>query len=373
MPEVPPTFYKSLAGADPLVSQYQIFKGSKHSPFLAPRGVLLDKNLLAVSDTGQNRVFIWKKVPKEEFAEPDIVLGQTNSDSTGRNSGLSVTACTLHYPSGIWSDGEKLIVADAWNHRVLIWHRFPEINGQPADVVLGQPGFETNEPNVHGIGSLPSSQSLNWPYGVFVKDNQLFIADTGNRRILYFKSIPENNYAKADGVIGKKDFETRDYENNEPIWPYSLHINDQGNLSVADTQFYRNLIWKKWEDAFEKEADLIIGQNGFNDAGQNQFHLFPKENTMNWTYTSHFYKNGIFIADTGNSRLLWFSKLPDRNNSPADNLIGHDNFNTGSENQNTKYGTESQLYWPFSISSYKNKLAIADTGNHRVVLTELTI
>jgi hypothetical protein len=35
-----------------------IFYGDAESPLLAPRGVCLHGNLLVVSDTGQNRVFV---------------------------------------------------------------------------------------------------------------------------------------------------------------------------------------------------------------------------------------------------------------------------------------------------------------------------
>ena len=149
------------------VTDSYVFKGSEEMPFLAPRGVFTMENKLFVSDTGRNRIFIWNEIPKTEYQEPDIVLGQVDATETGRNAGGIATASTLHYPSGIWSNGTIVIVADAWNHRVLIWHSLPTQNGQPADVVLGQPDFESNQPNVSGIGNDPSAQTLNWPYGVF--------------------------------------------------------------------------------------------------------------------------------------------------------------------------------------------------------------
>ena len=150
-----------------LVSKIQIFKGAEDSPLLAPRGVFLINNQLLVADTAQNRLFIWNKLPSSEFQNPDIVLGQEAKAKTGRNASGTVSASSLFYPSGIWSDGEKLIVADAWNHRVLIWLEMPTEDGQAADVVVGQPDFESNQPNIEGISHSPSAYSLNWPYGVF--------------------------------------------------------------------------------------------------------------------------------------------------------------------------------------------------------------
>ena len=353
------------------VANAYIFRGSQHKPFLAPRGVFVHNNKLLVSDTGQNRVFLWNTIPTSQFQEPDVILGQEAIEDSGRNANTAVSSKTLHYPSGIWSDGKKLIVADAWNHRVLLWHTMPVKNAQPADVVLGQPGFETNKPNVKGQAENPKANTLNWPYGVFSDGKSLWIADTGNRRVLFFNEIPTQNFTKADKVIGKPDFNTRDYENHHPIWPYSVKINEQGALAIADTQFYRVLVWNDKNTAFDQQADSIIGQENFDACGQNQFRLAPEANTLNWTYDACFYKDGILVNDTGNSRILIFNRIPIANNASADGLIGRPDFQTSSEYKDNLTGTKSALYWPFSITTQNDKLFIADTGNHRVVICDL--
>lgn len=353
------------------VTNSYVFKGSQRKPFLAPRGVFVATNRLFVSDTGQNRVFIWNSIPTSEFQEPDVILGQEGIEDSGRNSSSEVSSKTLQYPSGIWSDGEKLIVADAWNHRVLIWNTLPTKNAQPADVVVGQPNFETNLPNVKGQAAHPKANTLHWPYGVFSDGTSLWIADTGNRRVLFFENIPSESFTEANKVIGKQDFTTRDYENNDAIWPYSITINKKGCLAIADTQFYRVLLWKDKEDAFNKPADIIIGQENFDNAGQNQYRLAPEANTLNWVYDTCFYKDGILVNDTGNSRLLMFRELPKKNNTKADTLIGRPTFTTSSEFKENMHGTKSAIYWPFSITTEKDKLFIADTGNHRLVICDL--
>ena len=184
-----------------LVSNPYIFKGSAHKPFLAPRGVHLVNTTLLVSDTGQNRVFIWHSLPTGLHQEPDVILGQENVEASGRNAGGAVSAESLHYPSGIWSDGQRLIVADAWNHRVLIWNRLPSQNAQAADVVLGQPDFESNEVNVEGISKDPTAKSMHWPYGVFSDGKRLWVADTGNRRILFYENIPETRKLSVENAV----------------------------------------------------------------------------------------------------------------------------------------------------------------------------
>jgi hypothetical protein len=34
-------------------------------------------------------------------------------------------------------------------------------------------------------------------------------------------------------------------------------------------------------------------------------------------------------------------------------------------------GTEKAIYWPFSIGVMGQKLVVADTGNHRIVVADL--
>jgi hypothetical protein len=49
-------------------------------------------------------------------------------------------------------------------------------------------------------------------YGVM--EQHLWIADTGNRRVLFYENIPVENYIAADKVIGKNNFEEKDYDSD---------------------------------------------------------------------------------------------------------------------------------------------------------------
>jgi hypothetical protein len=348
-----------------------IFYGDKGNPFLAPRGLHTVNGKLIVSDTAQNRIFIWNEMPSTSYQKPDLVLGQLNSTCTERNSGGGVSAATLLYPSGVWSDGEKLIVADAWNHRVLIWNKFPTKNGERADVVVGQPTMQHNLPNVEGVGTNASAKNLYWPYGVWSDGQHLWVADTGNRRVLFYEIIPSENYMAADRVIGKNNFEEKDYESDNAVWPYSVKVSEDGVLAVTDTQYYRVLIWNDWEAAFTSKADAIIGQPDLESCGQNQYRLKPQANTLNWCYDM-FMKNGsLWLADTGNSRILFFATIPTKNNQPADKQFGNINFETIGEHLDVGKHDSERLYWPFSVSVANNKLIVADTGNHRVIFYKI--
>lgn len=346
-----------------------VFLGDPHSPLLAPRGVYMHGNLLAISDTGQNRVFIWYNFQYTEQQVPDVVLGQLNATDTGRNAGGLVDASSLLYPSGIWTNGEMLIVADAWNHRVLIWHSIPTQHGQPADVVVGQQNFTTAEPNGAGIGASPQADSLYWPYGVWCQNKALWIADTGNRRVLYFKTIPQQNGAKADGVVGQPDMHSRDYDPQHAIWPYSVKTGPHGELLIADTQCFRLMLWQQWQNALQgKSADVLIGQPGFDNNGQNQYGIQPGANTLNWIYDACFTREGIAVADTGNSRLMLWNVLPPNHNATANEVLGQPNFTTNGESSlSMKSKVENEMYWPFALQYAAGYLIAADTGNHRII------
>ena len=54
----------------------------------------------------------------------------------------TVTASSFDRPAAVWTDGNRVIVSDRDNNRVLLWNSWPTANNQPADLVLGQPeGF----------------------------------------------------------------------------------------------------------------------------------------------------------------------------------------------------------------------------------------
>jgi hypothetical protein len=347
------------------------FYGDEGNPFLAPRGLHTVDGKLIVADTAQNRIFIWNKMPATQYQKPDVILGQLNASDTERNSGGEASAATLLYPSGVWSDGKKLIVADAWNHRVLIWNSFPTENGQTADVVIGQPTMQNNLPNVKGVGSNASAKNLYWPYGVWSDGEHLWIADTGNRRVLFYENIPTENYVAADKVIGKNNFEDKDYEPSNAVWPYSVKVSENGVLAITDTQYYRVLIWNNWQDAFIKTADAIIGQPDLDSCGQNQYRLKPQANTLNWCYDMFMKDGSLWLADTGNSRILFFKNTPTTNNELADEQVGNINFETIGEHLDVGKHDSERLYWPFAVTAADDNLIVADTGNHRIVFYKI--
>lgn len=153
---------------------------------------------LIVPDKANHRVMVWNAMPLSGVQMANIVLGQPNFTTCT----ATTTATGLNAPGKPWTNGQKLVVADTGNNRVLIWNTFPTTNGQAPDIVLGQPGFVTGTANNGGV----SASSLSSPNAVASDGNRLAVVDTGNNRVLIWNTFPTANNQPANGVLGQNDF-----------------------------------------------------------------------------------------------------------------------------------------------------------------------
>lgn len=168
--------------------------------FLQPRAVSVAGNRVIVTDQLNHRVLVFNGVPTTSGASADLVLGQADFTSGLANRGLATTAANgLSSPSGVWSDGTRLAVVDQGNSRVLIWTTFPTTNGQAADIVLGQPDLVSSAVTTGASG-------MRYPTDVDSNGTQLFVGDGGWNRVLVWNLFPTTNGAPADVVLGQGDF-----------------------------------------------------------------------------------------------------------------------------------------------------------------------
>ncbi len=161
-----------------------------------PNSVSTDGTRLFITDTLNNRVVIYNRIPTQNGASADLVLGQNNFDN---RQALPTAANTLSSPMSATTDGQRLIVADLGNNRILIYNRIPTQSGAAADVVVGQPNFASNAPG-------NTATTLNFPRYAYSDGQRLLIVDSGNNRILIYNQVPTQNGAAADIVLGQLDF-----------------------------------------------------------------------------------------------------------------------------------------------------------------------
>lgn len=339
-----------------------------------PRGACLavETGPLFVCDTGHHRLMIWPDCPVEDGQPAELLIGQRDFFTEGRNAKSEIGAATLNVPTGVAAADDILAVADAWNHRVLIWHGYPQRSNQPADVVLGQSDFVSGQANRGG--DQPTAATLNWCYGLTIADGRLFVADTGNRRVLIWDKIPERNGIPADHVLGQKQFACRDENGGENIgaggmrWPHAIACHN-GMIIVADAGNNRVMVWSAPSRENGAACDFVIGQRALDQQENNGGAYYPAAETVNMPYGLAILGNMLVIADTANSRLLGFS-LSDvkmKMGASAAKLAGQRAFNDKGDN---RWGApcRDSLCWPYGIAACGQRLIIADSGNNRILL-----
>ena len=350
---------------------------SAHAMF-GPRGVCAGPDgSLWVSDTGHHRVLGWHRSPSADNTPADILIGQPAFHREGRNAGGDTRATTLNVPTGMavcGADGAGLAVADAWNHRVLIWHRRPTQSHQAPDVVLGQAHFDGGQSN-RGQG-LPSAATLFWPYCVAWDGARLWVADTGNRRVLMWQGLPQRSGAPADLVLGQAGFDCRD-ENGGAAptassmrWPHAITFPD-GGLCVADAGNNRLMRWLHAPPAHNAPCDVIVGQRTSNLVEHNQGSYYPDAACLNMPYGAVVVGRLVAVADTANSRLLaWRIDDLQQHGANAHALAAQPDWNSKGDNRWQPAARDS-VCWPYSVAAAGDTLLVADSGNNRILLWPL--
>jgi hypothetical protein len=355
--------------------------GAGPATLASPSGsVATDGTHFYVVDTANNRILGYNSIPTTIDAPANFVLGQSNFTTTSPGS----SATSLSGPSkvAISPDG-KLVVADANNNRVLIWDTLPTATGVAPDVVVGQTDF-----NSSSSGTTASTLSL--PTGAMIGNNELVVVDQNNNRVLIWNPVPTagNNGAAATVVLGQPDFtsNTAGYYNNANVtsgnttqftgpvdlWTdgYRLLVTDAGNNRVA--------YWKQLPSTINAPANIFIGQTS---------------STRTTAGTSSTICNApqgvgsdgtqVYIADSGNNRVLVFPSFPVTTGTAAYRVIGQGDFthsaynddhnnSTGDDNQdgltdNPPNPTGRTLHTPTGVTALNGTIYVSDRDNNRVL------
>jgi hypothetical protein len=332
------------------------------------------------------------------IGQANVVLGQPDFSTTTEN--IAANQSLLRLPTAVASDGVHVVVADTNHNRILIWNRIPTTNNQPADVVVGQPGFTaTSVP-----GNVPNAKAMRGPQGVWIQNGKLYVADTQYNRVLIFNTIPTSNGAAADVVLGQPDFGTfvePDLTQQKSgataknlLNPVAV-TSDGTRLIVTDLGYNRILIWNTIPTTSDQPADVVIGQPDMVSAvPNNAFSTDPTDTTVppketpvlctvsngtdvnnNLTYPAHCNStvsfprfalstgSRLFIADGGNDRVLVFNTIPTQNAQAADFIIGQIG---GSVNQASD--AADSLRTPMSLAWDGTNLYVSDAYNRRITV-----
>ena len=334
----------------------------------SPRGVFLSDDMLVVADSGNHRVLIWHGLPTRDEQPADVVLGQPDGTTEGRATGGPERGMNL--PTGVLVHDGRLIVADAWHHRILVWNAVPTASDTAPDLVLGQADAASVEPN-RGTGC--SASTLYWPFGIAVVGDRFWVADTGNRRVLGWDGGPPGSDRPADVVLGQPDAAHReenrggDADAHSFRWPHAITGTDD-LLLVADAGDHRVLGWRPHPDK-DGPADLLIGQPDFASAAEWPYGPHTGDR-FRFPYAVGLDGDTLAVSDTANNRILLWDGVPGDGRA-ADRVLAQPTFASNGENRWSSVQHDT-MCWPYGISLHGAVLAVADSGNNRVVMWRRT-
>ncbi|TVR36243.1 MAG: hypothetical protein EA388_04515 [Nitriliruptor sp.] len=337
----------------------------------APRGVWLDDDRLIATDSGNHRVMIFDGVPTADETPADVILGQPDSTSEGPAAGGRGPANGLHLPTGVIVHDGALYVADAWHHRILVWSSVPSRSDTSPDAVIGQDGLTATQPN---RGGEPAMNTLYWPYGLGIAAGHLWVTDTGNRRVLGWALSEGGPVGRSpDVLLGQPDAMSREENRGTEAaadsfrWPHDVAGPDD-RLFIADAGNHRVGIWDPPPTA-DRGADGVLGQPDLTSSTEWPYgphsasiHRFP--------YAVSQSGDRLAVADTANNRVLIWDELPTAAGGPAQRVLAQPDFASNGENRWDAVADDT-LCWPYGLSLHGSLLAVADSGNNRVMLWEL--
>ena len=325
-----------------------------------PAGVASNGQILAIADTNNNRVLIWNSIPQTDNAPADIVLGQTGFTSIATVVSPPVlNASSMRGPESVWIQGNRLFVADTLDNRILIWNSIPTQNNQPADLVLGQPDFTTTQSAKITETPVTSASDIISPTGVSSDGIHLFVADLGQNRVLIWNSIPTQNNQPADVEIGQPNMTTAVPNNSF-----------SGTPATSST------------DTTDKETPVLCTTPQPNGADAYGNPTYPQRCAYTLDFPRYVLSDGtrLFVADSGNDRVLVYNTIPTQNAVAADIALGEPDFvsdivsdtlttgATGVTTDNVEISGADSVRTPMALAWDGTNLYVSDPFDRRVVV-----
>ena len=344
----------------------------------------LDGGGLAVRDTNGYRVGIYKAAPKAR-APIDVAVGQPDASHVVVGP-VTASSLTVGGRASISLGGSStgMLVPDA-GYRVLVWEKTPTYHFQPADRVIGQPGFTTLDRSVdyRGVGA----RTLAYPADVQVApgSGDVAVADRGNNRVVLYPAAAASMASPAASVIlGQPDergyipnVDQKSASASTMSGPSGVALDGQ-HLIVADTENHRVLVWNKVPTKTGTPADLVLGQSDFAGHAPNQGRgdQRPVDGFSDAFSDGFFQPVGVasdgthlLVADRMNNRILGWRTFPTKNGQPADFVLGQDapSYLQPNHGNGPHKPALDGFNLPTAIVLAGSSLWVADTENNRAV------
>lgn len=385
--------------------------------FFAPEGLVLDTSTnppgIYVADTLNNRVMGWKNATGFTNGQAaDLIIGQPDKYSTSPGGPGTTFSTGLNLPVGLAVLNGDLFVADTGNNRILRFRApFSNTTGNVfPDLWLGQPSLNSNTANytgqLNGQGlKLSGAQS----YLAFDSQNNLWVTDPGNNRVLRFPAASlscsncgsAGSNGTADTVIGQANLtsaftpiptgtQSSAVIGNQFNVPGAIAFDSAGRLYVADIGLGNNsafpgriLVFTPPFVPGNQAATRIMGVFA---PGATPTSAQAQETVMASPSGIFFFPDqSVGVMDSGNNRILIFppySQWPDPNSSfspQANAFYGQTAFSNRGANGDTSTTVvtpppSASTLWNPTAGYYlqaTNELYLADTGNNRVIVPQV--
>ena len=279
-----------------------------------------------------------------------------------------------------------LYVSDTRNSRVLGFRSATGFaNGQPADVVLGQPDFATTlEAGPGQTNTQPTGLTL--PGGIAVDtQGNVYVVDSGNNRVLRFpRPFAQVGASMPDIALGQSSFSTNGpnqggvsastvaFTTSGAVLLAGIAFDSSGNLWVSDAGNNRVLRFNAKvlgsHAASGPSADIVLGQADFVSDGYNLPPTSPATSLNAFTSPS-----GIAFDSAG--RLFVGESVP---TTPGRILMWTPPFSTGQAAARI-VGVDTSQPGPPAVSEFQfapspgglfpigNSIGVTDTSNNRIL------
>jgi sugar lactone lactonase YvrE len=303
-------------------------------------GVAVSADGVFVSDEHQSRVLFF---PDGQVLATKVI-GQPDFDTVIYNSN-GLNAYGIARPWNIDASAAGLMVADWRNSRGL----FYPTGQKTATIVYGQPNFGASTPTWNGM----SPYSIAYPDGCAIApDGGVYLSDSFRYRVLYYP--PGSGVATK--VWGAPDlWSASSGVTADRFWSTHGLAVDANGLYVCDSANNRVLFFPHGASV----ATRVYGQQYFWTSTANNGGIGPK--SLNNPMEVAADDSGVFIADTGNSRVLYYPGTQ----TTATVVYGQPDFVSSA--LNTGGCSASSLAAPSAVATDGFGVYIADMYNSRVL------
>ncbi len=334
-----------------------------------PSGLATDGTTLFAADAQNHRVLGWNVATAPATgAFATTFVGQASPVANGFNQASAASGGTSGRPHGLARFGASLYVADTSHHRVLVLATPPKAGDLPTRVI-GQPDANLILPNA---GGAPSARSLQSPRGVFADAARVVVADTGNHRVLVFDAASASPDASL--VLGQTGFDKNAVNaGGAPALatlrsPEGVYV-DGTRLFVADTGNSRVLVWNTFPTSNGQPADLVLGQVSGGDALPNHGAGAAGPDTLANPSAVDVAGGALFVADAGNNRVLRFAAIPTANGASATSVLGQ--LDLTSRGAASSAADKTHLAGPVALAHDGANEYVVDRDQPRVVVFSL--